>query len=54
MIENRDLFELGSLEMAEIDNLARKKGAVRYLDPTNHIGFDIFSEDVDEPVKERT
>ena len=52
MIENRDRFKLSGTHMAEIDGLAQKKGAVRYLDPRNHIGFDIFREDAHEPVEE--
>ena len=50
MIENRELFRLSDIHMALIDGLARRKGTVRFLDPRNHIGFDIFCEDVDEPV----
>ncbi len=50
MIENRELFRLNDTHMALINGLAEKKGAVRYLDPRNHIGFDIFCEDIDEPV----
>ena len=52
MIENRELFRLNDTHMALINGLAEKKGAVRYLDPRNHIGFDIFCEDIDEPVTE--
>jgi alcohol dehydrogenase (NADP+) len=52
MIENRDLFKLSETDMAQINSLAEKKGAVRYLDPRNHIGFDIFSEDADGRVEE--
>jgi hypothetical protein len=50
MIENRALFRLNDMHMTLINGLAKKKGAVRYLDPRNHIGFDIFCEDMDEPV----
>ncbi|KAF8862531.1 hypothetical protein BDZ45DRAFT_616832 [Acephala macrosclerotiorum] len=49
MVENMDLFRIDDIHMNEINSLAEKKGAVRYLDPRNHIGFDIFREDVDEP-----
>lgn len=50
MVENKDLSRLSDGELARIDGLAKRKGEVRYLDPRNHIGFDIFREDVDEPV----
>ncbi len=53
MIENRDLCQLSEIHMAEINSLVEKKGAVRYLDPRNHIGFDIFREDADEPIEEK-
>ncbi|KAL2070556.1 hypothetical protein VTL71DRAFT_13582 [Oculimacula yallundae] len=51
MKENRELFILSDEEMALVDGLAESKGMVRYLDPKNHIGFDIFREDIDEPVE---
>ena len=47
------MFKLSEIRMAEINNLAERKGAVRYLDPRNHIGFDIFREDADEPIGEK-
>ena len=50
MIENRELFRLNDMHMALINGLAKNKGAVRYLDLRNHIGFDIFGDDMDEPV----
>ena len=40
--------------MAIIDDLAERKGAVRFLDPRNHIGFDIFDENYDQPVAEES
>ena len=51
MTENLGLFEINESHMSELDGLAEKKGSVRYLDPRNHIGFDIFREDVDEPAE---
>jgi alcohol dehydrogenase (NADP+) len=51
MAENMDLFTIDEIHMSVLDSLAEKKGPVRYLDPRNHIGFDIFREDVDEPAK---
>ena len=51
MAENADLFTINESHKSELDGLAEKKGWVRYLDPQNHIGFDIFREDVDEPAE---
>lgn len=50
MKENRDLFKLSDEEMAIVNSIAERKGIARFLDPKAHIGFDIFREDVDEPV----
>jgi len=51
MVENIDLFTIDEIHMKILSSIAEKKGSVRYLDPRNYIGFDIFREDVDEPVK---
>ncbi|KAK3349874.1 aldo-keto reductase [Lasiosphaeria hispida] len=35
----------------EVDNLAQKRGGpFRFLDPSRHLGFDIFDEENDQPV----
>ncbi|PYH92520.1 Aldo/keto reductase [Aspergillus ellipticus CBS 707.79] len=52
MSENIDLVRLSDEDMAEISNLSKMKGEVRYLDPRNHIGFDIFDEIHDQPVQQ--
>jgi alcohol dehydrogenase (NADP+) len=52
MIENKSLFCLSKEHMAVIDNLAVKKGRVRFMDPRAHIGFDIFDEAKDEPTED--
>ncbi|KAG8527390.1 uncharacterized protein KY384_007542 [Bacidia gigantensis] len=52
MIENRDLFRLTDEDMGRINDIAGKKGAVRFMDPRNHIGFDIFDEESDQPTEE--
>ncbi len=52
MIQNKSLFKLSKIHMAEIHSLAEKKGTVRYLDPRDYVGFDVFREDVDEPAKD--
>lgn len=50
MVENRALFRLADEDMSKINKLAESTGVVRYLDPKGHIGFDIFTESIDEPV----
>lgn len=50
MVENRELFRLSDEHLTRINRITKVKGTVRYLDPKNHIGFDIFNEDGDEPV----
>ena len=50
MMENRELFRLSDEDMMKISYIATAKGAVRYLDPRNHIGFDVFNEEDDEPL----
>lgn len=50
LAENLAVFKLSEEHFHTIDSLASQTGTVRYLDPSNHIGFDIFSEQCDEPV----
>lgn len=50
MVENRALSRLTDEDMTKIYEIFESTGAVRYLDPKGHIGFDIFTESVDEPV----
>ncbi|KFY81145.1 hypothetical protein V499_00079 [Pseudogymnoascus sp. VKM F-103] len=50
MVENRALSRLTDEDMTKIYEIVESTGAVRYLDPKGHIGFDIFTESVDEPV----
>lgn len=35
--------------MNVINQLAEERGQVRFLDPKDHIGFDIFDESHDQP-----
>jgi alcohol dehydrogenase (NADP+) len=51
MKENREIFALDDESMEKLTGMAATKGSMRFLDPKNHIGFDIFSEDRDEPVQ---
>ncbi|KAL8724601.1 MAG: hypothetical protein Q9181_006756 [Wetmoreana brouardii] len=50
MVENMNLFTLKEEDMEKINRSGEEKGRVRFLDPRNHIGFDIFDEESDEPV----
>ncbi|KFY64856.1 hypothetical protein V496_02973, partial [Pseudogymnoascus sp. VKM F-4515 (FW-2607)] len=50
MVENRALFRLADEDMSKTNKLAESTGVVRYLNPKGHIGFDIFTESIDEPV----
>ena len=54
MVENRELCRLSDEDVSRIDRITETKGTVRYLDPRNHIGFDVFNEHVDEPVADST
>lgn len=38
-----DLFEI-------VDRLCAEKGPIRFLNPGTHLGFDIFDEELDQPV----
>jgi len=51
LVENMELFRLSDEDMARISHITEVKGTVRYLDPRNHIGFNIFNESGDEPVE---
>jgi alcohol dehydrogenase (NADP+) len=49
LLENLDLKRFPDEDMTQIIHLSKLKGEVRYLDPRNHIGFDIFDESNDQP-----
>ena len=51
MVDNIDAVSLSSEHATRIERIAEIDGEVRFLDPSGHIGFDIFSEVVDEPVE---
>lgn len=50
MMENIDLFKLTNEQMTRISGLAEQKSTVRFLDPREYLGFNIFDEDADQPV----
>ena len=49
-VENLGTFTLNDGDFKVVDSLAYEIGNIRYLDPSGHIGFDIFNEHDDEPV----
>lgn len=49
MTENLSAAPLEQGQIARIGRIAKVEGEVRFLDPSGHIGFDIFNELVDEP-----
>lgn len=50
LAENIGLSRLSEKHCEKIDHLSQETGNVRYMDPVGHIGFDIFSEEADEPI----
>ncbi|KAI0120595.1 aldo-keto reductase [Xylariales sp. AK1849] len=50
MLQNRELFCLSHADFQVVEQLSLRKGPVRFLDPSPHIGFDIFDEENDQPV----
>jgi alcohol dehydrogenase (NADP+) len=51
LAENLQLFTLASEHFDRITSLSHETGIVRYLDPKDYIGFDIFDETEDQPVE---
>ena len=50
MRENLELTKLPDDAFEAVNKLVDKQGSVRFLDPSRHIGFDIFDEEQDQPV----
>lgn len=51
MEENLAIKRLPDELFEEVDVLERKRGGpTRFLDPSKHLGFDIFDEEEDQPV----
>ena len=48
--ENLMLLELQTEQVNEIKTLGTTVGPIRYLDPREHVGFDVFDEQNDQPV----
>ena len=54
MKENQRLFQLSADDMETINTITMKNGnrnvePIRFLDPKDYIGFDIFDETADQP-----
>ncbi|OPB37160.1 Aldo/keto reductase [Trichoderma guizhouense] len=50
MEQNLHLKRLSEDDFRTVDRLSTQRGPVRFLDPSRHLGFDIFDEDNDQPV----
>ena len=48
--ENLELSALQSRQMDEINSLGLSVGPIRYLDTREHVGFDAFDEESDQPI----
>lgn len=49
MQQNLETKRLSDEHFRRIDRLFEEKGPLRFLDPSRHLGFDIFDEDEDQP-----
>lgn len=47
--QNLDLIELNEEDFKILSSLRNEKGPIRFLDPSQHLGFDIFDEEQDQP-----
>jgi hypothetical protein len=50
MKENLQLMRLSDDGFEAVDSISTSRGAIRFLDPSRHLGFDIFDERNDQPV----
>jgi hypothetical protein len=50
MKQNLDLTRISDQDFRTVDQLASERGPVRFLDPSRHLGFDIFDEENDQPL----
>ncbi|VUC29168.1 unnamed protein product [Clonostachys rosea] len=53
MIQNLQLKRLSQEYFDIVDNLSKERGDIRFLNPTPHLGFDIFDEERDQPVESK-
>jgi len=52
LAENLQLFRLTNEHFDRISALSHETGMVRYLDPKDYIGFDVFDETEDQPIEQ--
>lgn len=52
MEQNLQLKRLPDEIFNAVDSLSSKRGPIRFLDPSRHLGFDIFDEENDQPVED--
>ena len=50
MRQNLQLKRLPEDVFSVVDQLSSERGPIRFLDPSRHLGFDIFDEENDKPV----
>jgi hypothetical protein len=50
MKQNLQLKRLPDDLFRAVDTISSQRGPIRFLDPSRHIGFDIFDEELDQPV----
>jgi len=54
MEQNLGIKRLPGELLEEVDGLSeRRHGPIRFLDPSRHLGFNIFNEEEDQPVGSR-
>ena len=53
MKENLQLEKLPDEDFEALQKLWLERGPIRFLDPSRHIGFDIFDEEKDEPLADK-
>jgi alcohol dehydrogenase (NADP+) len=51
MVQNLLLKRLPDDLFRAVEELGTKTGPIRFLDPSRHLGFDIFDEENDQPVE---
>lgn len=47
---NTQVIRLEDQDFKKVENLRDEASSMRMNDPKNHIGFDIYNEEVEEPV----
>lgn len=50
MKENLQLKKLPDGSFEAMESISTRRGFIRFLDPTPHLGFNIFDEENDQPV----